>query len=273
MVLTEQEAKLFYDLTWSLQYYVNQKLKLIPAINSLEDYSALDMKQKLLVRNALYEKIDLIDLIDEYVNDNPQKFSATELAEVKNWKNFVKDKFYIERYLKKYSIFIGSEDKVYAVFGITQPLAEIVHKSHLPHVIETVLLPFANKIIYDGLLIHYSVHFGGNIASRLKDKYLIAKNNGEIIESLMAQANKQTEPKMIKNWQAEMQELSKLAQGLRGGQGQPALYSPVFSLIKAAIELGELATAVPQDMDALWKAYNRIERVMDKTEKTLYYMD
>jgi hypothetical protein len=26
MILTEQECKLFFDLMWSLQYYVNQKL-------------------------------------------------------------------------------------------------------------------------------------------------------------------------------------------------------------------------------------------------------
>jgi hypothetical protein len=41
------------------------------------------MEQKLLVRNALYEKVDLID---EYINDNPQNFSVAELVEVKSWK-------------------------------------------------------------------------------------------------------------------------------------------------------------------------------------------
>lgn len=270
MVLTEPECKLFYQLMWSLQHYVNQKLKLIPEIKSVDDYIDLEMEQKLSVRNALYENIGLID---DYVKDNPQNFSADELAQVKSWKNFVKGEFYIERYLKKYSIFIGPEDKVYAVSGISQPLTEIIHKSYLPHLIDAVLLPFANKIIYDGLLLNYSVHFGGGISSRLKDVYLMTKNNDEIIESLTVQAKKSVAPKMVKNWQPEMQELSKVAQGLRGGQGQPALYSPVFSLIKAAIELGELATAVPQDMDALWKAYNRVGRALDKTGNALDYMD
>ena len=93
MILTEQEYKLFFDLMWSLQYYVNQKLTIIPSIESLDDYIALDMEKKLLVRNALYKNIDLID---DYINDNPQKFSAEELAEVRSWKQFVKDKFYIE---------------------------------------------------------------------------------------------------------------------------------------------------------------------------------
>jgi hypothetical protein len=268
MVLTEQECKLFYQLMWSLQCYVNQKLNLIPVINSLDDYIALEMEQKLLVRNALYENIGLID---GYVNDNPQQFSAEELAQALAWKNFVKDKFYIERHLKKYSILLGSEHKVYAVSGISQPLSDIISKSQLPHMVDAVLLPFANKIIFDGLLLHYSVYFGSNFSGQLKDVYLMAKNNDAIIESLPAQINKAVEPKMIKSWQAEMRALSKIAQGLRGGQRQPALNSSVFSLIKAAIELGELATVVPHDMDALWKAYNRAERALDKTEKTLYY--
>ncbi len=119
----------------------------------------------------------------------------------------------------------------------------------------------------------YSVYFGGNISNELKDVYLRAKNNNAIIESLTIPAKKSVAPKMVKNWQPEMQELSKVAQGLRGGQGQPALYSPVFSLIKAAIELGELATAVPQDVDALWKAYHRVGRALDKTGNALDYMD
>jgi hypothetical protein len=270
MILTEQECKLFYDLTWSLQYFVNQKLNLIPAIKSLDDYIALDREQKLLVRNALYENIGLID---DYINDNPQNFSVEELAQVRGWKQFVKDKFYIERYLKKHSIFIGSKNKVYAVYGVSQPLSDLIDKSHLPHMIETVLLPFANKIIYDGLLAHYSIHFGRGISSGLKDTYLMAKNNDAIIESLTAEPKTQVMLKMTKNWQAEMRDLSKIAQGLRGGQGQPALNSSVFSLIKAAIELGELATVVPHDTEALWKAYNRAERTLDKIEKTLYYME
>ena len=97
MILDKQECKLFYDLMWSLQYYINQKLNIIPAIKSLDDYIALDMNEKLLVRNALYEHINLCD---EYVTDNPQKFSAEELAQVVSWKNFVKGTFYIERFLK-----------------------------------------------------------------------------------------------------------------------------------------------------------------------------
>lgn len=267
MVLSKEESTLFYDLTWSLHFFINKKLNIIPDINSIDEYIDLDTEQKLLIRNTLYEKINLID---DYIAENPQNFSVEALAQVQSWKHFIRDKFYIERYLKNYSIFIGSGDKVYAVVGLTQSLNDIIHKSYLPHMVDAVLLPFANKIVYDGLLLHYNVSFGRGISRGIKDTYLQAKNNGDIIDSLTETAKKiPVAPKTVKNWQAEMQELKSIAQGLRGGQGQPALYSPVFSLIKAAIDLGELTTTIPQDRDAIWKAYDRIERALNNTERYL----
>ncbi len=267
MILSKEESKLFFDLTWSLHFYINKKLGIIPNIQSIEDYIGVEKEQKALVRKELYEQPSLID---DYVNDNPEHFSMDALAQVQSWKHFVKDKFFIERHLKKHSIFIDSKDNVYAVIGLTQPISDIIHKSYLPHMAEAVLLPFADKIIYDGLLAHYSVSFGSGFSGDLKDIYLKAKNNGDIIESLTDNTQKPAvEAKMIKNWQAEIEELKKMAQGLRGGQGQPAVYSHVFSLIKAAIALGEVTTAIPQDTDAIGKAFSRVESALNKTERFL----
>jgi len=267
MILSKEESKLFFDLTWSLHFFINKKLGIIPNIQSIEDYLGLETEQKVLIRTTLYEQPSLID---DYVNDNPENFSIDALAQVRSWKHFVKDKFFIERHLKKHSIFIDSKNKVYAVIGLTQPISEVIHKSYLPHMTDAVLLPFANKIIYDGLLSHYSVSFGSGISGDLKDIYLQAKNNGDIIESLTGNTQKPVvEAKMVKNWQPEIQELKKIAQGLRGGQRQPAVCSSVFSLIKAAIALGEVTTAVPQDSEAIWKAYDRVERALNNTERYL----
>ncbi|NOR81387.1 MAG: hypothetical protein GQ529_11250, partial [Methyloprofundus sp.] len=60
MKLTEQEAALFYELSWSLHFYVNQKLDII-AVKSQEDYASLETEDKWKVRNALYEHSHLID--------------------------------------------------------------------------------------------------------------------------------------------------------------------------------------------------------------------
>ena len=268
MKLSKEESKLYFDLTWSLHFFINKKLSILPNIQTIEEYIALETEQKLPVRAALYEQISLID---DYVNENPDNFAPDALEQVQSWKHFVKDKFFIERHLKTHSIFIDSKNNVYAVIGLTQPISEVIHKSYLPHMVDAVLLPFANKIIYDGLMAHYSVSFGSGYKGELKNIYLKAKNNSDIIESLINNAPKvAVEPKMVINWQPEIQELNRIAQRLRGGQGQPEVYSSVFGLIKAAIALGEMATATPQNEDAIWKAFNRVERAFKNTEKSIY---
>ena len=148
MKLSEQEAKLFFQLMWSLQFYVNHRLKIHPKIQSVDDYADSSAEQKVKVREALYENLKLID---SFVQENPQNFSKENLETVSNWKNFIRGQFFIERLLKKYAVFI-QEDKVYGVLGLSQSFDELTYHSNLPLYVDTILLPFKNKIIYDGLL-------------------------------------------------------------------------------------------------------------------------
>lgn len=50
--------------------------------------------------------------------------------------------------------------------------------------VEAILLPFKGKIIYDGLLSGYSIHFGGGIRSNLNRLYMNAKQRNRIITTL-----------------------------------------------------------------------------------------
>jgi len=56
---------------------------------------------------------------------------------------------------------------------------------------------------------------------------------------------------------------------LRGGSGQPPINSPVFGLIKASIELGQLAVSEPNDIENLWQNLNKVFRSLKKVERTL----
>ena len=61
MKLSEQEVELFYELMWSLQFFVKQKLKLLRKIRTLQDYSDCSQQDKMKVRQTMYENIELID--------------------------------------------------------------------------------------------------------------------------------------------------------------------------------------------------------------------
>ncbi|MBD1846807.1 hypothetical protein H6F89_26050 [Cyanobacteria bacterium FACHB-63] len=149
----------------------------------------------------------------------------------------------------------------------------MLHPSQLPLCVRAVLLPFQDKIIYDGLLQGYNVLFGSGISSRLKEVYLSAKQRGEIIETLNSSISQPTisvAAKAVKDWSPELEELLTKASKLRGGNGQPAVYSPIFSLIKASLELGQAATLNPDDAERLWKLFAKVEQAVKKVERELH---
>lgn len=181
MILSPGEAGLFFKLMLPLQFFVNEKLGVLPRVKTFEKYCKVSMQEKFEVRNTLFENINLMD---EFIDENPHDFPMKELAIVSRWKKFDKDDFFIERYLKDYSIFISDENDVYAVYGLTDPLTEYFPKFALPvRLSEVILLPFQDKIITDGFFLPHRVIFGGGIKQELKEIYIKAKRKDKIIKS------------------------------------------------------------------------------------------
>lgn len=268
MKLSDKDAKLFFDLMWRLQYFVNQKNKINKNIKSLEEYIRCSTQEKLEVRTSLYSDINIID---SYIQENPQKLSEESLNIISGWKRFVKGTFHIERYLKRYAIFIKN-DEVYGVLGLHQDFNELIHRSRLPMYVQTVLLPFQGKIIYDGLFQAHNIYFGSGIKRELKESYMIAKQNNRIIESFDTAKNdikKKKKNKPLKDWGPELNELANASKKLRGKASDPALLSPAFSLVKASIEFAQFAVSDSNDQEDLYKALNKVRRAYNKSNTVL----
>jgi hypothetical protein len=75
--------------------------------------------------------------------------------------------------------------------------------------------------------------------------------------------------KEIKDWAPELEALLARASKLRGGNGQSPVYGPIFSLIKASLELGHAATLDPNDSEQLWKLFKKVEQAMKKIDRSL----
>lgn len=268
MKLSKQEANLFFELMWALQYFVNCKLKIHPKIKDVNEYSTCDTEQKVEVRIALYENIELID---NFIEENPQNFSKENLSLISSWKKNIGGKFYIERFLKKYAVLI-QEEKVYGVLGLHQGFDELVHRSNLPLYANVILLPFKGKIIYDGLLGHHNIYFGGGIKRNLKEIYMRAKQNNRIIDSLEIspkKGQKVLKGNHLKSWSSEIEDLAAKAKKLRGSPEHPAIYSPAFSLVKASIEFAQIAITDSTDFDNLYKAFKKVDRALSKSNTVL----
>lgn len=266
MKLSEADADLFFKLMWAVQFFVKQKLNFLPAVDSLEAYLQCSMQEKFPVREALYENTAFLD---EFVAENPQQFSPAELAQILQWKHYKQGDFFIERYLKQYAIFMGENDQVYGVLGLYEGFDEILDRSMLPLRVRTVLLPFQDKIVYDGLLQPYNIYFGGGIKASLKEIYLIAKQQKEIITTFDVDGSKKQEAKapiMVKDWQPTLAKLMEEANELKAGAGHSPLLTPAFALVKASLEFAQLAAASSPDADLLYKGLRKLDRALNKAD-------
>lgn len=263
MKLTPEDTGLFYRLMWSLQQYVNARRQVHPDVRTVGEYGELGLPEKEPVRDALYEDIDVIDA---FVQDNPQELSDEELAVVASWKSFIGGRFIVERLLKRYAVFILGE-AVYGVLGLTEPVDEVLAPLEPPVYVEAVLLPFKGQIIYDGLIRKYNISFGAGARRTFKETYMTARQNRRIITTLDAekrQEQRKEREQSFRDYTDDLAELARAARKLHGGRTQPAIYTPAFKLVRESIKFAQAAVDDPKDVDSLVEAFNKLASTLER---------
>jgi hypothetical protein len=212
MNLDPDDCERFFELHKALTLYVNQRLKVVkPPAKSAKEIVTLPPEQRLKVRDAL---LNHMDLIDAFVEENPFKLDPEDLGIVRSWKDLVAGEFYVHRYRKKYTIFLTAKEPTvaYGVVALSEPFEDVIQQE-LPYYCKTVLLPFKDRIVYDGLLSGFNVHFGRNIRRELNDAYNDAKKKHGIIMTLPWRAET---PKAVPKRGTARKNRSKRGDGLIG---------------------------------------------------------
>jgi len=174
---------LFFKLHRALMFFVNQRLKVIPDdIASPDAFSSLSPEARLKVRDAFLNRTDLIQA---FVEENPASLTSDELDIVRSWQHLVHGKFYVFRQLKKYMVFLSTDQQpvAYGVLALSQPFDELIGP-YLPVLTQTVLLPFKGMIVYDGLMSSYRISFGPGIRRSLNESFNEAKARHGIVTTL-----------------------------------------------------------------------------------------
>ena len=269
MKLAEKDADLFFELMRLLQVFVNQRLRLLPDITTVAAYQAAEPEDRMLLRNALW---DNAHLISKYVQANPDDLNHENIELVRGWLQFKRGDFFLERLLKKYAVFI-SDNNVYGVLGLYDSLNQMFSQHILPVYLQAVLLPFKGVIVYDGLLSSYPVIIGGGMKKTFKDTYLKAKREGRIIVSFDPQTQESAAAKMkkpLKDWRPMVDDLVAEAKSLRAQPGSPPAWGASFSMVKASLAFTQAVLSAPDDIDKVWKQFERLYREMDKLEDALF---
>ncbi|MFO7674774.1 MAG: hypothetical protein R6X12_00440 [bacterium] len=180
MVLPEADRYVFFGLLWRFLFYASEQLEFLPRAESPEALSRMGDEHWIRLRKTLYEHPTLFD---SFADTNPYGHTDEELAIVRGWKQFYRDRFIVWRYLKKYTVFLSDKgDRALGVVALNKPF-ELMLGPSLPVAIETVLLPFKDRIVYDGLFSSYPIRFGPGVRRMLNESYRRAKAREGIVTS------------------------------------------------------------------------------------------
>ncbi len=92
------------------------------------------------------------------------------------FKKSITSDFVIFKCLTNNAIFIDTKDnKFYAVKALGDSFDHFFDR--FPVLVQTTLLPFKDKIVYDGFIRQTGIHFGSGMASTMKEDYKLAKKN------------------------------------------------------------------------------------------------
>lgn len=267
MNLAATDVELFYKLMFELQLFVNGKLHIFPDCHTVDDLKDLELTERVKLRDGIYANSEFID---QFVGENPAGFNSEELNIVSSWRKFVAGDFFIERYLAKHSIFI-KEKTVYAVLALHDSFDYFAPKEYLPSYVNTVLLPFKGKIIYDGLMSTRRIHFGGGIRGNLKETYLKAKQKGQIIETFdtVPQLAAKKKNVIVRDWRPEFDAIFEQSSQLKAGKGTPVIQGEIFKLVKATMYLAKTSVHEPEDLDQLWEKTRKVDLALQKVVTAL----
>lgn len=183
MFLAPNDVALFFKLHRSLMFFVNERLKVISdeAANP-KAYSSLPPEARFKVHEALFKHMELIQA---FVDGNPFGLPTDELDIVLSWKHLVHGTFYAMRETKDYMVFLSSQTPAvaYGVLPLSQPFEELIGP-YLPVMLQTTLLPFKDRIVYDGVLSTFNVVLGPGICRNLKEELKAAQSRHGIVTSL-----------------------------------------------------------------------------------------
>jgi hypothetical protein len=180
--LSSEECRLFYEIWYGLIGFVNERKSVIKAKIKPEYPNTVSDIMVHKVREVLWENPELID---EYISET--ELPQEKIDILKLWRtNNKKGMFFILEYQPEYAVAIApneqGEDRLYGIKGISSSVANTLRRS-LPAQIETVLLPFKGKIIYDGFMGSMPIGFAEGAKAAFREMYDKAIKYG-IITSL-----------------------------------------------------------------------------------------
>jgi hypothetical protein len=180
-VLLPRERELFFRNFLGLLSCVNDRYNLVQGFGHPEGPAGIDSDTIVTLRDKLWNDAGIID---EYI-DSIWDMQAEDIQLLRSWKKRIVGTFFMFRHLKKYTVFFSDKNSaLYGVTGISEPLSAMVDSAYLPLMIDTVLLPFKDRIIYDSVFSFHNISFGPGIRNSMRERYAEIKKEKGIMSEM-----------------------------------------------------------------------------------------
>ena len=183
MILPPKDAGKFFEIMLPMLSWVKSAKGVKAALKN----SHADMNQP---EQDAYALLNIVwkrpEFIDKYISEREATISAEARRNLSKWrKHYVPGPFFIERFTNKGAIFISAKDgQVYLVSGITSDIEESLDRNALPYVVETTLIPYRGRIVYDSTMKAKPKLLTPEGKQELARIYDAAKKNHNIIQML-----------------------------------------------------------------------------------------
>lgn len=180
MTLTDKEYKEFSSTHLKFLYFVGRQLEIYGDI-TFKAFLKLGMDIRFQCRRAVIQDMSLLD---KYLEHSHASLSLLDLNILNAFRKQKCGQFIIFKCLSKHAIFIDTSDSsFYTVNALGDRFDELFYK--FPVIVSTCILPFMDKIIYDGFIGLPVIYIGSNMRKVLEADYKIAKNKNKIRTSFV----------------------------------------------------------------------------------------
>lgn len=152
-VLNPDLAKEFLDLQGQLLVYANERFDVVPGLDTYEEFQRAYIDDIRPIHEELYLQNNAVEVIEDFVRDNPADLSEAQLETVESWLDYEAGEFLMVDHLEDGTVFLDpGEPRAYKIKGVYESYAPGLPEEALPvSVMSVVLLPYEGQIVTNGL--------------------------------------------------------------------------------------------------------------------------
>ena len=177
MTLSDKDFKDYIETHLDFLFYVGRQTGILHESVDFKAFKKLETKIKFKCREGFLSNPELLN---NYLEKEFENLETEKIKILEGFKKKISGDFVILKYLKDYAVLIDLEkSKCYLVKALGDKFEKLITET--PKMVRTTILPFKDKIIYDGFLEPYGMVIGQGIRRDLNRLYKKAKDSKELI--------------------------------------------------------------------------------------------